>query len=183
MRTDLYRLLFPEKVQAADLAGQTLPDWEKVRKELKKSAMSPCCVSCGRSYRETYPNGYTTANIASCITGVQKLDPPMRQNHKAGEKLFVDYAGNHSIVDLTGEVRQASVFVPFWGQELHTPKHRQARRCRIGLAGMCGRLPSIGWCDTDIVRQPQAGRERVPVGTIQISTRLTSGWLSIMGWR
>jgi len=33
---ELYRLLFPEKAKAAELAVKPLPDWEKVRKELKK---------------------------------------------------------------------------------------------------------------------------------------------------
>jgi len=51
-----------------------------------------------------------------------KLDPPMRQNHKAGEKLFVDYAGD--TVPITdpesGEERQAQIFVATMGASSYT---------------------------------------------------------------
>jgi transposase len=41
----------------------------------------------------------------------------MRQNHEAGDKLFVDYAGQSlPVVDAgTGEIRQAQVFVAVLG--------------------------------------------------------------------
>ena len=44
-------------------------------------------------------------------------EPRMRQAHKAGEKLFVDYAGQTiGITDrVTGEVRQSAVFVATLG--------------------------------------------------------------------
>ena len=117
----LYRLLFPEKVQAADLAVKPLPDWEKVRKELKKRNVTLHLL--WEEYREIYPNGYSYSQYCELYHGyVQKLDPPMRQNHKAGEKLFVDYAGDTiPIVDPeTGEVRQASIFVAVLGASSYT---------------------------------------------------------------
>ena len=41
----------------------------------------------------------------------------MRQDHRAGEKLFVDYAGQTvAVVDrFTGEIREAQVFVAVLG--------------------------------------------------------------------
>ena len=41
----------------------------------------------------------------------------MRQDHKAGVKLFVDYAGHTvGVIDpKTGEVREAQIFVAVWG--------------------------------------------------------------------
>ncbi|MHC1732866.1 MAG: hypothetical protein AB9888_12675 [Bacteroidales bacterium] len=36
-----YRLLFSEKTKAAGAAMKPLPDWEKVRKELKKAQCHP----------------------------------------------------------------------------------------------------------------------------------------------
>jgi transposase len=123
----LYRLLFPEKVQAADLAVKPLPDWEKVRKELKKRSVTLHLL--WDEYRETYPNGYSYSQYCELYRGyVKKLDPPMRQNHKAGEKLFVDYAGDTiPITDPeTGEVRQAYLFVAVLGASSYTYTEAQA---------------------------------------------------------
>ena len=46
----------------------------------------------------------------------------MRQDHKAGERMFVDYAGGSApVVDReTGEVRQAQVFVAVLGASNYT---------------------------------------------------------------
>ncbi|MEL6220721.1 MAG: IS21 family transposase, partial [Pseudomonadota bacterium] len=42
-----------------------------------------------------------------------RLSPTMRQHHFAGERAFVDYAGDTlEVIDgTTGEVRQAQIFV------------------------------------------------------------------------
>ena len=52
----------------------------------------------------------------------QTLDLPMRQRHKAGEKLFVDFCGQTmSIVDQkTGKVREADIFVAVLGASNYT---------------------------------------------------------------
>jgi transposase len=51
-----------------------------------------------------------------------KLDLVMRQTHRAGEKLFVDYAGQTvPVVDpATGQVRQAQIFVAVLGASNYT---------------------------------------------------------------
>ncbi len=118
---ELYQLLFPEKVQAANLAVKPLPDWEKVRKELKKRNVTLHLL--WEEYREAYPFGYGYSQYCELYSGyVKKLDPPMRQNHKAGEKLFVDYAGDTiPIVNPeTGEIRQAYLFVAVLGASSYT---------------------------------------------------------------
>ncbi len=45
------------------------------------------------------------------------LDVVMRQTHTAGEKLFVDYAGQTAaVIDrLSGEILQAEIFVAVMG--------------------------------------------------------------------
>ena len=52
----------------------------------------------------------------------QTLDVVMRQEHRAGEKMFVDYAGQTvPVVDReTGEERQAQVFVAVLGASSYT---------------------------------------------------------------
>lgn len=46
-----------------------------------------------------------------------RYDPVMRQEHRAGEKLFVDYAGQTmEVLDgKTGEIRKAEIFVATLG--------------------------------------------------------------------
>jgi len=47
----------------------------------------------------------------------KRLSPTMRQEHVAGDKVFVDYSGKKlSIADpLTGEIREAEIFVAVLG--------------------------------------------------------------------
>ena len=118
---ELYRLLFPEKAKAAELAVKPLPDWEKVRKELKKRSVTLRLL--WEEYREAYPKGYGYSQYCDLYRGyVKKLDPPMRQNHKAGEKLFVDYAGDTIPITNpeTGEVTPAYLFVAVLGASSYT---------------------------------------------------------------
>jgi transposase len=116
----LYRLLFPENV-ADRPAVQVLPDWEQVHKELKKRNVTLRLL--WTEYREAHPDGYGYSQFCDLYRRyAQKLDPPMRQNHKAGEKLFVDYAGDTvPITDPeTGEMRQAQIFVATMGASSYT---------------------------------------------------------------
>ena len=52
----------------------------------------------------------------------RKLDVVLRQQHRAGEKLFVDYAGATVAVEnpQTGEVRAAQIFVAVLGAGSYT---------------------------------------------------------------
>jgi transposase len=116
----LYRLLFPENV-ADRPAMRVLPDWEQVHQELKKRNVTLRLL--WTEYREAHPEGYGYSQYCDLYRRyAQKLDPPMRQNHKAGEKLFVDYAGDTvPITDPeTGEVRQAQIFVATQGASSYT---------------------------------------------------------------
>jgi transposase len=80
----LYQLLFPERVKAEDPAARTLPDWEEVRKELKKRSVTLKLL--WEEYREEHPSGYGYSQFCDLYRRyVQKLDPPMRQKHKAGK--------------------------------------------------------------------------------------------------
>ena len=56
------------------------------------------------------------------FNGDGKLDLVMRQSHRAGETLFVDYAGQTMPVvnALTGEVREAAIFIAVLGASNYT---------------------------------------------------------------
>jgi transposase len=116
----LYRRLFPERVTEHP-AVRALPDWEEVHRELKKRNVTLRLL--WTEYREIHLEGYGYSQYCDLYRRyARKLDPPMRQNHKAGEKLFVDYAGDTvPITDPeTGEVRQAQVFVATMGASSYT---------------------------------------------------------------
>lgn len=118
---ELYRRLFPEQHPAEVPAGKPLPDWETVRKELKKRNVTLRLV--WEEYREDHPDGYGYSQFCELYRRyIQKLNPPMRQSHKAGEKLFVDYAGDTVPVanPETGEIWQAQIFVAVQGASSYT---------------------------------------------------------------
>jgi transposase len=123
----LYQLLFPEQVQEAEKPARPMPDWEWVRKELKKRSVTRRLL--WEEYREEHPDGYGYSQYCDLYRRyVKKLDPPMRQNHKAGEKLFVDYAGDTVPITNpeTGEVWQAQIFVAVQGASSYTYAEAQA---------------------------------------------------------
>jgi transposase len=119
----LQQMLFPA-TGGKDLASpgvHVLPDWEKVHQEMKKRNVTLRLL--WTEYRESHPAGYGYSQYCDLYRAyAKKLDPPMRQNHKAGEKLFVDYAGDTiPMTDPeTGEVRRAQIFVATLGASSYT---------------------------------------------------------------
>src|SRR4030065_1555899 len=116
----LYRLLFPEK-DADRSATRVLPDWEQIHRELKKRNVTLRLL--WTEYREDHPDGYGYSQYCDLYRRyARKLDPPMRQNPKAGEKLFVDYARDTvRIIDPEArEGRQAQIFVSTLGASSYT---------------------------------------------------------------
>jgi transposase len=124
----LAQLLFPVSSQGIQpQASKIVPDWETIRKELKKRNVTLRLL--WEEYQEEHPEGYRYSQFCELYRQyLKKLDPPMRQNHKAGEKLFVDYAGDTvPITDPeTGEVRQAQIFVAVQGASSYTYAEAQA---------------------------------------------------------
>lgn len=68
-------------------------------------------------YKETHPDGYEYSQFAKLYRDYQKtLSYSMRQDHKGGEKLFVDFCDGLWIVDqLTGSMLPTKLFVGVWG--------------------------------------------------------------------
>ena len=74
-------------------------------------------------YLDRHPDGYRYTQFCQIYRDWQKRQrPTMRQVHRAGEKLFVDYSGaKPSIVDPhTGEVRDVELFVAVLGASSYT---------------------------------------------------------------
>ena len=70
-----------------------------------------------------HPNGYNYSWFCDHYRRwLGKRDLSMRQNHRAGEKLFIDYAG-HTIPVInrhTGEITEAQIFVAVMGASNYT---------------------------------------------------------------
>lgn len=107
----LYRLLFPQPAPSSDRLIPE-PDLEYIHSELRRKGVTRRLLWL--EYREAHPDGYGYSRYCEIYRDwARKLDPPMRLDHKAGEKMFVDYAGQTvPVVDPeTGEIRQAHIFV------------------------------------------------------------------------
>ena len=103
------------------------PDWKYVHKELKRKGVTLSLLWV--EYRREHPDGYGYSQFCHCYREwEQHLNPPMRLKHKAGEKLFVDYAGQTvPVVDpQTGEIREAQIFVATLGASNYTYAEAQA---------------------------------------------------------
>jgi len=121
LERDLGRLLFP--TQAA--TGQRRfaePDFPAVCQELKRKGVTKLLL--WQEYRQCHPDdGYCYAQFCHRYRvwlGCQQRS--MRQIHRAGEKLFVDYCGpTMTIVNPdTGEFREAQIFVAVLGASNYT---------------------------------------------------------------
>jgi len=116
---DLDRLLFPPPIPVPK-DERPLPDWAEIHKELKRKGVT--LLLLWQEHRATHPNGYGYSRFCELYTEwTQKLSPRMHQIHKAGEKLFVDYAGQTvPVIDRRTEVCDAQIFVATLGASSYT---------------------------------------------------------------
>jgi transposase len=73
-------------------------------------------------YKEQHPDGYQYTQFCEHYwRWRKKLDYCMRQEHRGGEKLFIDYSDGLSIVDrVTGELTLTQLFLAVWGASNYT---------------------------------------------------------------
>jgi len=117
----LFRLLFPDALHPAQSRKIPLPDWPWVHAELRRKGVTLRLL--WREYRDSQPDGYGYSQFCELYRQWNKrLSPCMRLTHRAGEKLFVDYAGQTiPLTDPdTGEAKDAFVFVAVLGASNYT---------------------------------------------------------------
>src|SRR6478609_410268 len=89
--TALEALLFPNEVNTSRKVPE--PDWALLHLELKKKHVTKVLV--WQEYREQHADGYEYSQFCELYRRwVGYLSVTMRQTHKAGEKLFVDFSGD-----------------------------------------------------------------------------------------
>jgi transposase len=90
-------------------AARPIPDWTWVEKELRRRGVTLALL--WEEYCRAHPDGFSYRWFCERYAVFKsRLRPPMRQSHDAGEKLFVDFAGDAiDVVDpMTGEVPPSS---------------------------------------------------------------------------
>jgi len=117
----LGRLLFPSQ-PASGPRRFVEPVFPAVHQELKRKGVTQLLL--WQEYRQQYPDeGYSYAQFCHRYrVWLGRQQRSLRQSHRAGEKLFVDYCGpTMSIVNPdTGETREAQVFVAVLGASNYT---------------------------------------------------------------
>jgi transposase len=108
---ELYNKLFLPST-SSNKCNRTLPDWTYIHKELRKKGVTQHLL--WREYREQQQDGVCYSQFCHLYSSYKKmLSPVMRQQHKAGEKSFVDYSGMRMewIDPKSGEIYKAEIFV------------------------------------------------------------------------
>ena len=73
-------------------ATRLVPDWATVHHELKRKGVTLFLL--WQEYKAATPEGFQYSWFCQAYRAwASKLNLVMRQSHRAGEKLFVDYAG------------------------------------------------------------------------------------------
>ncbi len=119
MSDEQLRQVFQGKKQGQSVRPQ--PNWEQIHRELKKKGVTLQLL--WQEYKQMYPDGWQSTQFCEHYNRWRgKLDVSLRQTYKAGERMFVDYAGlTLPVTDrLTGLIRQAQVFVAALGASNYT---------------------------------------------------------------
>ncbi|MDA8355560.1 MAG: IS21 family transposase [Actinomycetota bacterium] len=109
MDDDALEALLFNAATSAPAAQKPVPDWAYVHKELRKKSVT--LMLLWLEYEEAHPDGWGYSQFTEHYRRWrQTVDLPMRQEHKAGEKLFVDFPGETLPVydEKTGEVAMAA---------------------------------------------------------------------------
>lgn len=116
------------RASAGRHSAKPLPDFAKLFEELKKKGVTLALL--WQEYQEDHQGkGYRYSQFCELYKKwKKKLNPSMRQRYKAGEKLFVDYAGpTIAYYDAySREERRAALFVAVLGASNYTYAEAQS---------------------------------------------------------
>ena len=125
----LERRLFPAPAPSA--RRRAMPRWSEVHRELRRKGVTLALL--WEEYKAAHPEGLQSSWFCEQYRAwASRLDVVMRQEHRAGEKLFVDYAGHTVGVRRCFDNAMAESFFATLECELldrtHFHHHYQARR-------------------------------------------------------
>jgi len=129
----LERTLYPPTAPSS--FTRPMPDWSYIDTELRKKAVTLQLLWI--EYREEHPQGFGYSQFCNLyVAWRKKVDVVMRQHHRAGEKMFVDFPGmTIPIYDRSSGVVsfEAQLFVSALGASFR-------RALRMMCLGACRRL-------------------------------------------
>lgn len=111
-------LLYPRGADSP--RPRPLPDFAAIHQELKRTGVT--LLLLWMEYLKNHPGGYQYSQFCERYRRwARKLNPSMRQVHRAGEKAFVDFSGKKpTIVNPdTGEIVEVELFVGALGASSH----------------------------------------------------------------
>lgn len=111
--------LFPSAAVYVD--PRPLPDYAAIHRELAHKGVT--LMLLWEEHKSAHPTGLQYSQFCERYrTYARTLDLSMRQVHRAGEKCFIDYAGQTvPVIDpATGEARAAQIFVAVLGASNYT---------------------------------------------------------------
>ena len=100
---------------------RAIPDWARVHTERRRKGVTLALL--WQEYKAEHPEGLQYSQFCERYRAWRRrLDVVMRQTHRAGERLFVDYAGQcvPVVERATAELRNAQVFVAVLGASNYT---------------------------------------------------------------
>jgi len=121
-QTQLEERLFPNE-HIPSTVKRPAPDCEYIYNELRTYRKFNLTLSqLWLEYKQSHPDGYQYTQFCEHYwRWRKKLDYVMRQEHRGGEKLFIDYSDGLSIVDtITGEFISTQLFLAVWGASSYT---------------------------------------------------------------
>ena len=120
--TQLEARLFPTEHLPSSV-HRPPPDCEYIYNQLRRYRnVNLTLTQLWLEYKEKHPDDYQYTQFCEYYRRWRgKLDYCMRQEHRAGEKAFIDYSDGMAIVDpLTGELIPTQLFVSVWGTSNYT---------------------------------------------------------------
>jgi transposase len=143
----------PETSGPAKKPARALPDFAAIHEQLR-SHKHLTLELLWEEYREAHPEGYRYSRFCELYQRWRsKLDVVLRQEHKTGEKMFVDWAGaTIPVYDRnTGQAWPAPLFVAALGASSYTyaeaARDQQMEswlRMHVHAFEHCGRHPRAG---------------------------------------
>lgn len=119
--TELQQRLFPERLKPGPFRGRRIPEWIYIYEEMKKKHVT--LLLLWQEYKEQHNEegcGYSWF-LEQYRLWRKTLKVCMRQEHRAGDKLFVDYCDGLKVVNrATGEIVETQLFVGVWGASNYT---------------------------------------------------------------
>ncbi|HEY0092915.1 MAG TPA: IS21 family transposase, partial [Archangium sp.] len=115
----LTALLFADEGKVVQ--GRPEPDWAHVHAELRRKGVTKLLL--WQEYREAHPEGYQYSQFCERYARWAKsVSVTMRQEHRAGEKCFMDFSGDGLQVHepVSGEARVAKLYVAVLGASNYT---------------------------------------------------------------